>query len=141
MSFSHKRHVYVTISEEYPKEDEMEKRWTMDQKMKNFLKDGPKKEHIWTSEHYYLHALCSLFLLLRRRRLLSATKRRTTRALLPNEDSAWWYVRFEIRWANANRKPHRRKRSNRNWTRNSRVRFAITTNRSPRNWTFNNTKG
>ena len=55
--------------------------------------------------------------------------------------SAWWYVRFEIRWANANRKPHRRKRSNRNWTRNSRVRFAITTNRSPRNWTFNNTKG
>jgi hypothetical protein len=35
VSFSHKRHVYVTISEEYPKEDEMEKRWTMDQKMKN----------------------------------------------------------------------------------------------------------
>ena len=65
VSFSHKRHVYVTISEEYPKEDEMEKRWTMDQKMKNFcVKDGPKKEHIWTSENYYLHALCSLFLLL-----------------------------------------------------------------------------
>jgi hypothetical protein len=35
VSFSHKRQVYVTISEEYPKEDEMEKRWTMDQKMKN----------------------------------------------------------------------------------------------------------
>jgi hypothetical protein len=29
--------VYLTISEEYPKEEEeMEKRWTMDQKMKNF---------------------------------------------------------------------------------------------------------
>ena len=36
----------------------------MDQKMKNFLKDSPKKEHIWTSENYYLHALYSLFLLL-----------------------------------------------------------------------------
>jgi hypothetical protein len=37
VSFSHKRHVYVTISEEYPKEEKMEKRWTIfDQKMKNF---------------------------------------------------------------------------------------------------------
>ena len=43
VSFSHKRHVYVTISEEYPKEDEMEKRWTMDQKMKNFCEGRPKK--------------------------------------------------------------------------------------------------
>ena len=58
VSFSHKRHVYVTISEEYPKEEEMEKRWTMDQKMKNFLKDGPKKEQIWTSENY-----CARFVL------------------------------------------------------------------------------
>jgi hypothetical protein len=33
VSFSHKRHVYVTISEEYPKE---EFRWKKD--------DGPKNE-------------------------------------------------------------------------------------------------
>ena len=137
--------MYLTISEEYPKEEEeMEKRWTMDQKMKNFCEGQlAQKKSKFGRQRTTTRKLCthSSYYSSKTRRLLSATKRRTTRALLPNEDSAWWYVRFEIRWANANRKPHRRKRSNRNWTRNSRVRFAITTNRSPRNWTFNNTKG
>ena len=61
VSFSHKRHVYVTISEEYPKEEDDGKKMDDGPKNEKFLvKDGPKKEQIWTSEHYYARFVLTL---------------------------------------------------------------------------------
>lgn len=43
MSFSHKRHVYVTISEEYPKEEDDGKKMDDGPKNEKFLEGQPKK--------------------------------------------------------------------------------------------------
>ena len=43
MSFSHKRHVYVTISEEYPKEEDDGKKMDDGPKNEKFLEGRPKK--------------------------------------------------------------------------------------------------
>lgn len=52
MSFSHKCDVYLTISEEYPKEEDGKKN-----KKSEFLMEGQtKKEQIWSSE---LRTLCT----------------------------------------------------------------------------------
>ena len=43
VSFSHKRHVYVTISEEYPKEEDDGKKMDDGPKNEKFLEGRPKK--------------------------------------------------------------------------------------------------
>ncbi len=72
----------------------------------------------------------------------SGRERRAPRGSdIENENEPTKHTRILIEWANANRKRLHRRKSNRNWTPPSRVRFAITRNRSPRSWTFSSTKG